>query len=52
MKKLILLPILGLASIASSCRTAAPLDPNTMKPTDRDLPANYHVSPAKIQPTK
>lgn len=38
MKKLLFIPLLGLACLASSCRTIAPLDPMTMKPTDRCVP--------------
>ncbi len=38
MKKLLLLPIVAFVFVASSCRTMAPLDPMTMKPSDRCLP--------------
>ena len=38
MKKLLMLPLVALAFVASSCRTMAPLDPMTMKPSDRCLP--------------
>jgi hypothetical protein len=34
MKKLLLIPLLALAGLACSCRTVAPLDPMTMKPSD------------------
>lgn len=40
MKKLLLIPILGLAFVASSCRTATPIDPMTMKPSTRCLPGS------------
>jgi len=45
MKFLLLIPVLGLAFFASSCRTSTPIDPNTMKPTEQCLPQNYHVAP-------
>lgn len=38
MKKLLLLPLVALVFVANSCRTATPLDPMTMKPSDRCLP--------------
>jgi len=38
MKKLLLIPLLGIATLASSCRTVAPLDPMTMKPSERCTP--------------
>lgn len=38
MKFLLLIPAVGLALIASSCRTTTPLDPNTLKPSERCLP--------------
>ena len=38
MKKLLFIPILGLALFASSCRTVTPLDPMTMKQSERCLP--------------
>ncbi len=41
MKFLLLLPILSLAFFASSCRTAIPLDPMTMKPSCKCLPGNF-----------
>lgn len=40
MKKLLLIPLLGLACLASSCRTFAPLDPMTMKPSERCTPGH------------
>jgi len=43
MKSLLLLPILGLAFFASSCRTVAPLDPMTLKPSCRCLPEHFHA---------
>ncbi|MEO8616604.1 MAG: hypothetical protein ABI600_15785 [Luteolibacter sp.] len=42
MKSLLLLPLLGLVFIATSCRTATPLDPMTMKPSCKCLPKNMH----------
>lgn len=44
MKTLILLPILGFAFFASSCRTVTPLDPMTMKPAQKCLPENFPQS--------
>jgi hypothetical protein len=40
MKKLLLLPLVALVFVANSCRTAAPVDPMTMKPSDRCLPGD------------
>jgi hypothetical protein len=45
MKFLLLIPVLGLAFSASSCRTSTPIDPNTMKQTEKCLPQNYHAAP-------
>lgn len=42
MNTLLLLPVLAIAFIASSCRTAPLLDPMTMKPSCRCLPENFH----------
>ncbi len=41
MKSLLLIPILGLAFFASSCRTVTPLDPMTMKQSCKCLPENF-----------
>jgi hypothetical protein len=41
MKYLLLLPLLGLAFSAISCRTVMPLDPMTMKQSCRCLPENF-----------
>jgi hypothetical protein len=41
MKFLPLLPLLGLAFLASSCRTVTPLDPMTMKQSCKCLPENF-----------
>jgi len=41
MKKLLLISLLGAISLATSCtniRTMAPIDPMTLKPSDRCLP--------------
>lgn len=38
MKKTLLLPLVAIAFLASSCRTATPIDPMTMKPSTRCLP--------------
>jgi len=43
MKKLLLIPLLALAALASSCRTFAPLDPMTMKPSDRCTPGHQEI---------
>jgi len=42
MKSLLLIPVLGLALFAVSCRTMTPLDPMTMKPTTHCLPGHFH----------
>jgi hypothetical protein len=42
MKILLFTPLLGLLLLASSCRTAKPVDPATMKPSDRCMPGNLH----------
>jgi len=42
MKLLLLIPALGLALCASSCRTTTPVDPMTMKPSGRCLPEYSH----------
>ncbi len=41
MKTLILIPILGFACLASSCRTVTPLDPMTMQPAQKCMPENF-----------
>jgi hypothetical protein len=38
MKILLFIPVLGIALFASSCRTVTPLDPMTMKQSERCLP--------------
>jgi hypothetical protein len=38
MKFLLLLPVMATAFFSSSCRTVAPLDPMTMKPSAECLP--------------
>ncbi|MES2921899.1 MAG: hypothetical protein V4819_10140 [Verrucomicrobiota bacterium] len=43
MKFLLLLPLLGLAFIASSCRTVPPLDPMTGKLNCKCLPEHFHA---------
>ena len=48
MKSLLLIPVLGLALFAASCRTMTPLDPMTMKPSAHCLPEHFHA----IQATK
>jgi hypothetical protein len=40
MKTLILLTAIGACLCACSCRTALPLDPNTMEPSTKCLPEN------------
>lgn len=42
MKILLFTPLFGLMLIASSCRTVRPIDPATMKPSDRCMPGNLH----------
>lgn len=42
MKILLFTPLFGLLLIASSCRTAKPIDPATMMPSDRCMPENLH----------
>jgi hypothetical protein len=52
MKSLLLIPILSIALFASAChnfhpiRTLTPVDPNTMKPSDRCLPGNVQPAPS------
>ena len=43
MKVLLLLPLLSLTFIASSCRTAIPVDPMTGKLNCKCLPGHYHA---------
>jgi len=43
MKSLLLIPVLGLALFAASCRTTTPLDPMTMKPSAHCLPAHQYA---------
>jgi hypothetical protein len=43
MKKLLLIPLLALACLASSCRTFNPLDPMTMKPSERCSPGQVET---------
>lgn len=40
MKITLLIPVLALALFATSCRTSTPIDPMTMKPSERCLPGN------------
>jgi hypothetical protein len=51
MKSLLLIPVLGFVLFANSCRTATPIDPNTMKPSSQCLPEKYHAESA-IHATK
>jgi hypothetical protein len=44
MKSLLLVPLLGLVFIASSCRTVTPLDPMTMRQSCKCLPENFTQS--------
>ncbi len=41
MKFLLLIPILGLAFFANSCRTVTPIDPMTGKQSCKCLPGHY-----------
>lgn len=41
MKYLLLLPLLGLAFSAISCRTVTPIDPMTMKQSCKCLPGHF-----------
>lgn len=50
MKILPFIPILGLALFANSCRTVTPIDPMTMKQSERCLPEN--MQPGTIDGTK
>lgn len=45
MKSLLLIPCLGFVLFVNSCRTATPIDPNTMNPSTRCLPDRYHAAP-------
>lgn len=38
MKTILILPLFGLVLFTASCRTETPLDPMTMKPSERCLP--------------
>ncbi|MCU0778556.1 MAG: hypothetical protein MUF86_12945 [Akkermansiaceae bacterium] len=38
MKTILILPLLGLVLFTASCRTETPIDPMTMKPSERCLP--------------
>ncbi len=40
MKSILLLPVAGFVLLCCSCRTKTPIDPNTMKPSERCLPEN------------
>lgn len=40
MKSTLLLSIAALVVVSSSCRTKTPIDPNTLKPSERCLPEN------------
>lgn len=40
MKKLLVIPLVAFVFVASSCRTATPVDPMTMQPSDRCLPGH------------
>ncbi|MGD7652591.1 MAG: hypothetical protein ACQCXQ_05210 [Verrucomicrobiales bacterium] len=40
MKYLLFIPVLGLVCASMSCRTMSPLDPMTMKPSTKCLPAD------------
>jgi hypothetical protein len=42
MKILLLIPVVGLALFASSCRTVTPVDPMTGKQSERCLPDGGH----------
>jgi hypothetical protein len=47
MKTILILPLLGLVLFAASCRTETPIDPMTMKPSERCLPGgsvSHHSS--------
>lgn len=44
MKFLLLIPVLGLVFGTLSCRTLTPLDPMTMKPSERCLPEHLRAS--------
>lgn len=50
MKILLFTLISGIALFAVSCRTVTPLDPMTMKPSDRCLPGNF--PPGEVHGTK
>jgi hypothetical protein len=41
MKKILLIPIVGLVLLANSCRTFVPLDPMTMKPGGMNAVSTY-----------
>ena len=43
MKSLLLIPLLSLAFLASSCRTVTPIDPMTGKLNCKCLPEHFHA---------
>lgn len=43
MKSILLLPLLAVVFLASSCKTTVPLDPMTMKRNCKILPAHFHA---------
>lgn len=51
MKSLLLIPLVGVALVSLSCRTLAPIDPMTMKPSERCLP-DHMRSPSVIYAAK
>lgn len=50
MKITLLIPVFALALFTSSCRTKTPIDPMTMKPSERCLPEN--MSPRSYDSSK
>jgi len=52
MKSLLLIPALGLALFTSACRTSTPIDPNTLKPSERCQPENVTPMPTRGVPYK
>lgn len=43
MKTILILPLIGLVLFTASCRTETPIDPMTMKPSERCLPQGSAV---------
>jgi hypothetical protein len=52
MKSLLILPVLAAVFAAVSCRTSMPLDPHTMRPSEKCLPENVAPFDAPVRSSK